>query len=53
MISKKVLLLLPDGTSGDAGSSATLPVSGSDIPLPGTKPEVVGIRNLGGFFSRT
>ena len=34
------------GTSGgagsDAGSGATLPVSGSDIPLLGTKPEVAG-----------
>ena len=37
------------GTSGDAGSDAgsgaTLPVSGIDIPLPGTKPEVAGSRN--------
>ena len=37
------------GTSGGAGSDArsgaTLPVSGSDIPLPGTKPEVAGSRN--------
>ena len=42
-------LLRLGGTSGvagsDAGSGATLPVSGIDIPLPGTKPEVAGSRN--------
>ena len=47
--SSKAIKIKVGGTSGgagsDAGSGATLPVSGSDIPLPGTKPEVAGSRN--------
>ena len=41
-------VLLPGETSGSAGSGATLPVPGSDVPLLETKPEV-GTRNFGHF----
>ena len=42
--------ILPGGTSGGAGNDAGLPLFGSDIPLPGTKPEVAGSRNFGYYF---
>ena len=53
MIHSTQFYILPGGTFGgagnDAGSGAELPVTASDIPLPGTKPKVAESRNLSFF----